>query len=556
MGFEDRRTADPVTRAGKVSGRIGDSDWLHANLLPLLPFLLLGGTATLAAFYATRWGPWAFSDSVGYMISAQNLVMGKGLGLFKASGEFEALVSHPPLYPMAIAVLLKLGLEMIEAARWISSLTLGVFVSVIPWMYYRLKSGLGYAASLSLLLGTAPAIVIGFLGGMAETLFLSTGFMGLFALTLHYKKRSSGWLFASAVLLALSILSRYPALAFVLGACSYVVLRTKDTLGDRIRKVLLISGSSALGLASFLLWSRLSFGGGAPRAAQPGFHATVPLTDFFVGVAKVAWEWKPIPPASVIDFIMSSAWIQPLRIGLALGLVSFALLAVTSMIIRWRVSGMAPPHEERSSLSGLMGLTLGWYLVILAIAFFYSFPTPDIDSRTLLPVLITGIIFTASVIQNFEPAAASGPIHRGSRLGLLAVVLVGNGLMSFDIFQGMHRTGSGYTSQSWRASETIQAVATISKELPLISNAPEAVLLHQGRYPHDLAQLLPEEIGRGCPAELEDLLSDRAVVLLFSDDTPRRNGRTPESYRKQLIDGCDLEPIAEFQDGTLLERPE
>jgi 4-amino-4-deoxy-L-arabinose transferase-like glycosyltransferase len=486
------------------------------------------------------------------MISAKNLASGDGLGLFKPSGQFEALVSHPPLYPVSIAALLELGMDEIQAVRWISIIAFGVFVAAIPWLYSRLSGSLAYSTVLALLLVSAPAIVLSFLGSMAETLFLPLGFMGLLALRLHFKKDSKGWLLAAAILLALSSLSRYPAIAFVLAAATYVLLVPHTAIRNRVGKAGLLAGTTLAGLMVFLLWSRTAFGAGTPRAMQPGLRPVVGVADFAKAIGVVLWEWKPIPPPEVIRFLLTPAWIQPLRVTLLLGFTIFTLLAIGSFLYSRDSLPSKWPRSGLARTAALMALTLGWYLALLATAFFFSFPTPDIDGRTLLPILIAAIIFIVAAAKDLEPSARRRRMFRVSTLGLAGLVLAGNGLMSWDILSGLHRTGAGFTSAAWRDSETMRAVEMIPADAILISNAPESVLLHLSRYPHDITLL--EGILRAAAGGETCLKTGPVVAILF--DLEGAEGETSEHLELVVEEtaerGLSNPEVDSYRDGAVV----
>src|SRR5262245_45646738 len=73
----------------------------HKAIIILLSVSLAGG---FVIFYATQNGPWGYSDSVAYLVSARNLIKGVGLGYHYPNGEFRPLTFYPPLYSLLIAL--------------------------------------------------------------------------------------------------------------------------------------------------------------------------------------------------------------------------------------------------------------------------------------------------------------------------------------------------------------------------------------------------------------------------------------------------------------------
>ena len=111
---------------------------LKEDQVVVAALILLTVAGMLLIVYGTRWGPWAFSDAVGYMVNARNLATGKGLGLYRPSGQFVPLVSHPPLYPLVLIALSGPQLDLVGAARLFDVLSFGILIFASGWLFYRL----------------------------------------------------------------------------------------------------------------------------------------------------------------------------------------------------------------------------------------------------------------------------------------------------------------------------------------------------------------------------------------------------------------------------------
>ena len=103
-------------------------------------------------YYATAWGPAVYSDSVYYLGSADNLVHGRGFGLYWGDNNFRPYAGDPPFYPFIVALFQLAGLK-----RGISG-SLGrdlSFLAVIVgsgWLAYDLTRSPGLAIGTSLFL--------------------------------------------------------------------------------------------------------------------------------------------------------------------------------------------------------------------------------------------------------------------------------------------------------------------------------------------------------------------------------------------------------------------
>ena len=102
------------------------SRWITIGVIIL--FSLIGAGIM---FFATRWGPWAYSDGVGYIVNARNLIRGDGMGLWRASGRFVLTSHHPPLYILTLASLGVFGVDPLTTARGLSVLLFALMILVI-----------------------------------------------------------------------------------------------------------------------------------------------------------------------------------------------------------------------------------------------------------------------------------------------------------------------------------------------------------------------------------------------------------------------------------------
>ncbi|MGH2619655.1 MAG: hypothetical protein ACRDHG_03665, partial [Anaerolineales bacterium] len=139
----------------------------------------IGLSGSLLVAYATRWGPWAFSDGAGYLILARNLLRGRGLGLLRASGEFQPLSLHPPLFPIALAGFGLVAPDLIQVARWLNTALFGITIVLAGGLVYRAVGRWWLAALAGLTVLAAPLLIYLFSGAMSEPLFfvLSLGIL-------------------------------------------------------------------------------------------------------------------------------------------------------------------------------------------------------------------------------------------------------------------------------------------------------------------------------------------------------------------------------------------
>jgi hypothetical protein len=514
--------------------------WISA--LASLATAAFGGLLT---YYGTAQHPWAYSDGVGYLTIADNLVHGIGLGLLKPSGEFEALVSHPPGYPLLLAGLSKLGLTTLDASRWIDIAAFAVLLAATVWYVQgstgSLLAGLATAAVLSV----TPPLILLYLSTMAEPAFLALGFLSLFWIARYAQGAPGRMWIASAIAAGAATLIRYPGIAFTASCLLVIALQVRTSRRRRARLGAAYATIALTPLAALLAQRTLLAHTSGPKALS--LEGTASLAGFLKMGASTLWSWKPIPPASVLDLHLSGSWSTAFSaaVPLLLGIGGVAL--ADTALQRIRAERRVPERRMGSQLLSTFLIFACVYPVLYALVYLVSYPTPDVDSRTLLPILPALLI--ALILLGREAAIAG----RGAKLlptGLaagLVGILLGYGVMSYDIVSGMHRTGGGYTGTAWRASETLEAIRTLPTANPLLSNAPEAVLLYTGRYPHSLVDAAA---GPGCPSAVRSVLDEGGIVVAFDPDA-LAGARSWNA--EQVIAACGLRAIGEWPDGAIYE---
>jgi hypothetical protein len=296
-----------------------------------------------------------------------------------------------------------------------------------------------------------------------------------------------------------------------------------STLAVRLRRAAAFGAIGGLPVGLFLLWSATLPGAEGPRALDGRLEILQGLRQFGRGVAEALWSWKPIPPAVLLPDWLSEEAASGLSGGLAVaGALAIALLLYSSLRRRYSSD---QPAESRSAwlLIRVLGLFVVVYLAFFALAFLATDPTPDVDSRTLLPLLpaLLGLVVGLALLRPGSWRASTAlPV---GWTALLLAALAGYAVISQDIVLGLHRTGLGYTSREWRASPTVQALRAIPPQRILVSNEPAAVLLLTGRMPYSIPEIAQRRsvsdfatYGSGTTEAELAFRQGRAWLVLFS----------------------------------------
>jgi hypothetical protein len=490
----------------------------------ILIFLLLGLMGSFLVYYATAWGPWAFSDATGYLTAARNLVAGHGIGAFDAGGRFSPGVSHPPLYVLALGAVSLLGLDPLQAARALDVLLFGLLVATCGVMLCRVLGSRGAGLAFSALLLVHPALLIAYTSAMAEPPFILLGLLSLLFLADYLREPRSTSFVAGALAAGGALLSRYTGAAFVLTGAAGILLWGGPRPAVRVRRAAAFAALGALPVGVFLLWTATLAEAEGPRALAGAVSILPGLVRFGRSVGAAVWGWKPVPPAVLLpDWLGGQA--HPQLISGILAAAGLSCLAVLAYRSTRGLRGQSDlPERTRASrlLLLVLALFVGIYLVFFAIAYLVTDPTPDVDSRTLLPLLPALLGMIVGVAHATSRSWAESKWLRPGWIAILLAALAGYAVISQDIVLGLHRTGLGYTGREWRDSPTLAAVLELPEERGLISNEPSAILLLTGKTPYsifEIAQRSPTlgftAFGSGSTEAEQAFRRGQAVLVLF-----------------------------------------
>ena len=228
------------------------SRWIVVGIIILISLIGAG-----VMCFATRWGPWAYSDGVGYIVNARNLVRGDGLGLWRASGRFVPTSHHPPLYILALASLGVFGVDPLIVARGLSVLLFALMILIIGLSTFAItKNGL-LAISLSGVTLSFPILIELYSGVMSEGLFFLLGFSALMAAILSVRQRDMKYVVASGILSGLAFLTRYIGVGFVITCAFVVFIFPRLPLKRRAQYATLITSLGIVPVVLWLIWLRV-----------------------------------------------------------------------------------------------------------------------------------------------------------------------------------------------------------------------------------------------------------------------------------------------------------
>jgi hypothetical protein len=526
--------------------------WIVVGVIILISLIGAG-----VMFFATRWGPWAYSDGVGYIANARNLLRGDGMGLWRASGRFVLTSHHPPLYILALASLGVFKVDPLTTARCLSVFLFASTILVMGLSTFAItKNGL-LAISLSGVTLSFPILIELYSGVMSEGLFFLLGFSALMAAIIGVQKGDIKVVAAAGILSGLAFLTRYIGVGFVVTCTLVSFIFSPLPLRRRLRHAALITSLGVLPVVLWLIWLRFQ------PTAEPAR-----LVNYSIG--NLWSDLEPVRVALVDSFWRFLPFVRSLpafsyRLNLLLLLGVFVLLS-TCLMYSWLRRHRQEVFEEGTVLLNLtLILFTGVYIFALILSFLFTLPTPDFSLRTLSPALFA---FTLSLVVFIFYTAS---LRRQTRWLAVIPLLFAVSIMIINYPEGrdtvlsLSRQGRGFTSSAWQTSPTIEAIQDISPDVPLITNESVAILLYTNRAAYDFHPVfseLPNEMNTRFGDDLNDAVSvifreDGAALVLFNSIIwqldPLDHDRAKEKV-EALTEG--LETFFESTDGAIYFYPD
>jgi hypothetical protein len=449
-----------------------------ALILTLLPAL----ASALLLAHATRHGVGIPPDSVVYLEASRNLAAGHGITTGGEGPGLRPLTRFPPLYPVAIAAVSRLGLDSLDAARWLQLALLVANVGLVGLLVARSAPGARWLPAIgAVLIASSPEILVLHGAALSEPLFFLLGFSGLLVLSLHLEGPRAPLLLAASLAVGLAVLTRYVGAALIATGVLAILLAPGIRLHHRLRDAAVLAG---VGLLPVSIWGlRNWLTGGSATGRSFAFH--------------------PIS-ADAISLAADSAgeWLLASRVGgAAAGLLAAGLLLCT---LHWLVSGGA----RGAPLARILALLVPIYALALVASISWLDAATPLGGRILSPALIAMLVLALCAV------GAQARARRSFAMAavLLALVLAA-GYASTSMQWARERAalgGTGFGSLAWRSSPTIRRVAELPAGLRVYSNARDAILILTGRPSLWLPAPLDAETRRprpGYTAELEQIRS-------------------------------------------------
>ncbi len=488
---------------------------LSASLVLNGGLLLLALAGVLILWVSTFHGAGVGGDATIYITSARNLLAGKGLGLIQADGSFRLLPYFPPFFSLVLAVPGALGIDLSAAARWLNILLFAAMIWLVGNLTFRVTRSVVFAWLAAGLLLVSPVLIPVYSWAMSEALAIFLSLAGL-ALLLPYLRTggSRALLLAAALVMGLSIVTRYAQVAFLIAGLLGILLLARGEFRKRLVDAVLYG---LVGIAPVLIWTVYDIAQTATVSSRS--------VESVAGMAQRAANLLPALESVFLFWFVPETWVYDppypstanrLLVPAALLVLAAALVVV--LLRNRRREDSAP--TAAANLAGLLAISAVAYLLVIVVVNITTYPPITIASRMLSPMYV---VLLWLVVLLAGMAAAGWPRARWlSNLLVLGLVAAFGwyGWRSARIVQQNYELGLGYNSVAWRQSDTIRWVeASLPKEAVLVTNEEMALLYLTGRTSYPLMEIYADkplaqfsQYGQG------DLTNDRSQRLFHNGE--------------------------------------
>ncbi len=439
----------------------------------LLLLLAIGGFLLL--YLTMQLGPIIASDSVAYITAARNWLAGRGLSRLSGTSGTKPMTHYAPLLSMAIAGLQLLGLEALNAVRFLNSFLFGASVFLVGTAIWSVTANRWFSLAGACLMLTSPIMIEQYAWALSEPIYLFFGLLCLFLLAEYQRTGNLLSFFTSTASAALTLTSRYIGVTVLLTAIVCILLNHAKKLAVKIKETLVFVVIATLPIILWLLRNLRLTGSATNRNLV--LHSLTPshLKQPF----SVVW-----------------GWLVPFEFGYPALWAMVVLTAIAGLVLIWTAIRYRQPLVNwiKSHLGRNLPSILSIYILCYGVSIFASislidFATP-IDNRITSPIYLSLLVLTLSIL----PARILR--LRQTRLAeilsgmLIVVFFASNTLRSTKIVNQIATVPQGFTALAVQQEGGLEEVRAIPAHILIYTNNLEVLSYIYGRGGHHIPEQL------------------------------------------------------------------
>ncbi len=521
----------------------------------LLAIGMLG--AALILLRQINYGPGVGADSLLYISAAWNLAEGNGFVNYWG----EPYIDAAPLFPMAMAFLALLGLDVVDAAAYINAAAFGItaFTTAL-WLRSRIQSRPLVAwAGCACILSTALARSAS--GVMTDALFVSFTILSLFALDRFLDTRQRSLLLMAAACAALACLTRYIGVTVVASCLILLLMQRNMTFSSKAKNIAVFSVIAITPIGIWMLRNLLTLGELTGKVYPTDFSLVSSLHTTVSAFGRWAFGNRGL---GLFDIALGKVFgISIIEGPTIAGVVAMAAILLTLAVGVGYLLWLLNRKGEISAKWNMWAVPVVFIAVYIAfIAVILPLTDVDIPVRYLAPIYPPILVATTLVINEFLGYAKRRrpleemPFLRRWNTGFIKktplslAMLVLAFLLSLwlsqqvvvkymDIRWYMDNGILWYTSKRWAESDTVRYLISYPVDGQIFSNnhsVENYLYAKSSEYRNSHMQVWY--------AGVEDEYTYEYIYYVwFTDD-----GDLPEMLRAR-----ETEVVAELNDGVILK---
>jgi len=400
-------------------------------------------------------------DSVEYLFTSQNLVLGNGFVSFSG----QPYIFWPPLYPLLLSFLQILGVHDLLKAAFVLQIATFLWLAVLlAWLFLRVfGNNFAFAFLGNALVVTNIALTTLFQGVGSDYLFLALILSFIYLCDLYIINSQPKTLWLLTLVAALAMLQRYIGVVTLLCGAWIIYRYPLLTVVEKIKRLAVFS----LSIFPLGMWI-LSL----PKDAV--------VRDSPSSVLENVHQFT----VSLLSWFLPSSHLEGHPVRLQFGVLGVWFIVFAGVFFLWKFKDKNSTNKTIEFSVFLFGFV--YTVVLILLASLSSFNT--LDSRFVSPVLVPLVIFVLvaidSLMKKLEMLQKRNIVFT-VKVSFFLVLFVMLGLTTHQSVLAMqthHKSGWGYTSAIWNTHPVIAYWKRNHPAKPylIFSNYPAGVALHIG----------------------------------------------------------------------------
>ncbi len=447
-------------------------------LILLLISLVGGGLLT----YASRGGLVVEADVASYYSAAQNLVSGKGFGIFYPSGRFEFFSLWAPLFSFVLAGLSLMTADIFELVRWLNVCLFFAFIFMVGGFIFLLSKSIFLSILTSTLVAFSPLFIKVYVAALSEPLFLLFSLAGMFGTLVYINNQKSVFFYLSAFSIGLAVMTRYAGIPLALTTCIGLFLFLRSPLKERLWKTVKFGLVSMLGPAIWfwVVWRNTGTLGGRQIIMDENHRQSFNIIKGWLITRFSNW----ITDGAHIAWIEDPRYYKPFWI-----IMIILFIVLSGLLVYFLSHKLGAKYYEfpgfREMVLFLLFIII--YISFLVISYVYSVKNALVD-RIFSPIELFTLLFLVALI-----IVIGHLIDNKKRVWLASIPLML--LCVMTVFKGVPEVlrypagGIGYNNLQSRSSLILQKIRDIPPDVKLISNEGSYLLFHLNKFPYPIMEL-------------------------------------------------------------------